>query len=141
MEFDWHTLITLVLGGTSIVELVYIGSEKRRRDAEASSAHYQAKQKRLVFTQDAYNYLLEKLNTFQAEYFELSERVQKQTQKHLEEINEKCDEIAALKSKIIYFKGLRCYRSDCSRRIEHNPKDAEHDHHEEEVINENQGCE
>ena len=39
---------------------------------------------------------------------------------HLKEIDGKCNEIAQLKSKLSYFKGLRCYRSACANRMWEN---------------------
>ena len=95
---------------------------KEKFNAEAHTASVEAKHKEIDLHQDQYDYLLTKLSEFQKQYFELSSRLQQETQLHLEAINAKCNELAELKSKLIYFKGLRCYRSDCSHRIRINPE-------------------
>lgn len=40
-------------------------------------------------------------------------------------IADKCTEIASLKSKVTYLKGIRCYNFTCANRIKENPDKAE----------------
>lgn len=119
------TIVTTLLGGLNIFQVIFWKVEKRKMSADASALEAEAKHKGIDLQQDQYDYLLEKLSTFQTEYFELLEKVQKGAKEHAELINTKCNEISELKSKIVYYKGLRCYKSDCSGRISHNPKDKE----------------
>ena len=123
-----------LFGGLNIFQLVYWRSERRKHAAEASSADTDAKQKEIDLHQDQYDFLLQKLSDYQKEYYELAERLKQTTNNHINEIedmnrrfslliNDKCNEIAVLKSKLIYFKGLRCYDSACPKRISVNPKD------------------
>ena len=118
-------LIATACGGLNIFQLIWWRSEKRKLAAEADSATADAKQKEIDLQQDQYDYLLEKLSKYQQDYFALADKMQESTHTYLQTINAKCNEIAELKSKLIYFKGLRCYKSDCSMRIKCNPKDKE----------------
>lgn len=116
-------IVASLLAGTNIYQLVCYRSMKEKLGAEAKTASVEAHHKEIDLHQDQYDYLLKKLSEFQKQYFELSSKLQQETQLHLEAINAKCNELAELKSKLIYFKGLRCYRSDCSQRIRINPDD------------------
>jgi uncharacterized lipoprotein YehR (DUF1307 family) len=118
-------IIASLLAGTNIYQLFCYRSMKEKLSAEAKTASVEAEHKEIDLHQDQYDYLLRKLSEFQHQYFEMSSRLQQETQKHLEVINAKCNELAELKSKLIYFKGLRCYKSDCSMRIKINPKDTQ----------------
>lgn len=116
-------IVASLLAGTNIYQLFCYRSMKIRLTAEAKTASVEAEHKEIDLHQDQYDYLLRKLSEFQNQYFELSSKLQQETQQHLEAINAKCNELAELKSKLVYFKGLRCYRSDCSHRIRINPDD------------------
>lgn len=116
-------VVASLLAGTNIYQLICYRSMKEKMNAEAKTASVEAQKKEFDLHQDQYDYLLTKLSDFQKQYFEMSSRLQQETQKHLEVINSKCNELAELKSKLIYFKGLRCYKSDCSLRIRINPED------------------
>lgn len=116
-------IVASLLAGTNIYQLFCYRSMKTRLTAEAKTASVEAEHKEIDLHQDQYDYLLRKLSEFQNQYFELSSKLQQETQQHLEAINAKCNELAELKSKLVYFKGLRCYRSDCSHRIRINPDD------------------
>lgn len=136
MDIELSTILTYIFGTTSVLEFLYIGSEWKKRNAEAESAKTDSKQKSIDLQQDQYDYLLEKLTKYQEDYFALGEKMKEETNRHANEmseatmrfmatINDKCNEIAELKSQIVYFKGLRCYRSECQVRIRTNPKDHE----------------
>jgi hypothetical protein len=111
------TIATTLLGGLNIFQVIFWRVEKRKMNADASALEADAKHKGIDLQQDQYDYLLEKLSTFQTEYFELLEKVQKGAKEHAELINTKCNEIAELKSKLTYYRGISCYKSDCSTRI------------------------
>lgn len=105
-----------LLSGLNIFQIIFWRTQRDKMRAEADASTTEAHRKEIDLQQDQYDYLLEKLNLFQEQYFDLSKRLQDEMQTHINAINEKCDEIALLKSKLVYFKGLRCYRSDCSIR-------------------------
>lgn len=115
--------VASILGGVNVFQLVYYKTQRDKLRAEADSAGVDAKHKGLDLMQDQADYLIERLNNVQEEYISLQKKLREEAANHTNTINEKCNEIAELKSKIIYFKGLRCYKSDCSMRVSINPKD------------------
>lgn len=124
MTIEWVLgIISALLGGLNIFQLICWRSEKQKHQAEADSLSIDAQQKKLDLTEDGYDYLLEKLTKYQQDYFNLADQMQQEMRKHTELINQKCNEIAELKSKLIYFRGLRCYKSECPHRIKDNPRD------------------
>lgn len=137
MALEWVLgIIAGACGGLNIFQFIFWRLKKQTMVAEANSASTDAEQKKIDLQQDQYDYLLSKLTQYQEEYFQLGERMKEESKKHADDISasnqrfmtvvgEKCNEIAELKSKLIYFKGLRCYRSDCSQRIKCNIKDKE----------------
>ena len=115
--------VASILGGVNVFQLVYYKTQRDKLRAEADSAGVDAKHKGLDLMQDQADYLIERLNNVQEEYISLQKKLREEAANHTNIINEKCNEIAELKSKIIYFKGLRCYKSDCSMRVSINPKE------------------
>lgn len=123
---DWILgIIATSLGGLNIFQIIYYKTQRDKLRAEADGATVEAKKKDIDLQQDQYDYLLSKLSKFQEDYFALFDKIQNEARIHSEVINTKCNEISELKSKIIYYKGLRCYKSDCSARICQNPKEKE----------------
>lgn len=116
-----------LLSGLNIFQLIFWRTQRDKLRAEADALTTDAHRKEIDLQQDQYDYLLEKLNTFQEQYFLLSKKMQDEMQAHINAINEKCDEIAVLKSQVVYLKGLRCYRSDCSIRLAISSKKEEND--------------
>ena len=121
-HIDIQSIIIVLLGGINFIQLFQYKTTVKKYKAEANSATVDAEQKKIDLHQDQYDYLLQKLTKYQEDYFSMSERLQEQTRKDIGIINTKCNEIAELKSKIMYYKGLRCYRSDCGKRICTNPE-------------------
>lgn len=120
---DWILgILVTSLGGINIFQFVYYKTQRDKLRAEADTAITEARHKDIDLQQDQYDYILGKLTKFQTDYFDLLEKVQTDAREHSEVINTKCNEIADLKSKLIYYKGLKCYKSDCSLRIIVNPK-------------------
>lgn len=116
-------ILTLLFGGTNIVTLLMIRQEKRKAKAEASEKETDAKRKSYELVRDQADNLMENLDKVQREYMELQGQVRDQATKYTTEIIEKCRQIGELKSQVIYFKGIRCYKTDCSYRISKNPQD------------------
>ena len=118
-------IFSTVSCGLNIFQFIFWKTQRDKMRAEADSSMTDAHRKDIDLQQDQYDYLLQKLNEYQEQYFTLSKKLQDEMMSHMSDINAKCDEIAALKSKLIYFKGLRCYRSDCGHRISKNPQKEE----------------
>lgn len=118
-------VIAATTGGLNIFQFIYYKTQRDKLRAEADTATTEARHKGLDLMQDQYDFVFSELSKLQTEYLALQETVRRDAQEHTNTINGKCNEIAELKSKIIYYKGLRCYKSDCSLRISQNPKDKE----------------
>lgn len=118
-------VLAALLGGINIFQVVYYKTQRDILRAQADSATVDAKHKGLDLMQDQYDYVFNYLSKLQVEYLDLQEKVRKDASEYTAVIQEKCNEIAEQKSKVVYYKGLRCYKSDCSTRISQNPKDKE----------------
>lgn len=115
------SILIALLGGVNIFQIFFLRSTKKKYEAEAEKAHTEAQQGKVSLQQDQYDYVNEQLSKIQGEYYNLADKYRKTMTDHLQEIDGKCNEIAELKSKLVYFKGLRCYRSDCGERIRESP--------------------
>lgn len=115
-------IVMALLGGLNIYQFVFWRIQRDKYRAEADSVQTDARQKRTDLMQDQYDYVFSQLGKLQNEYMELQEKVRREANEHSDVIMTKCNEIAELKSKVVYYKGLRCYRSDCGIRISVNPK-------------------
>ncbi len=113
--------LVALLGGVNILQLFFYRSTKKRYEAEAEKVKTAADHDRLDLHQDQYDYVNAQLTKIQQEYYDLAGRYRETMTAHLLEIDSKCNEIAELKSKLTYFKGLRCYRSDCPTRTQESP--------------------
>ena len=121
MTLEWILVTaTAMLGGVNVFQLVYYRTQRDKMRAEADGMAVDAQHKGLDLMQDQADYLIKQLNTMQEEYISMQKMVREQFAEHTSAITEKCNEIAALKSKVVYLKGLRCYKSDCSMRITNN---------------------
>lgn len=119
-----ETLLTIAValfGGLNIFQFIFLRATKQKYEAEASKASTEAKHERIDLQQDQYDYVNAQLTKIQEEYYTLADRYRSTMSEHLKEIDGKCNEIAQLKSKLSYFKGLRCYRSACGNRMWENP--------------------
>lgn len=114
-------VIAAILGGCNIFQFLFLRDTKRRYAAEASEAATAAKHSQVDLQQDQFDYVNTQLSKIQKEYYELAANYRDTMTKHLQEIDNKCNEIAELKSKLTYFKGLRCYCSDCDKRVREGP--------------------
>lgn len=115
------TVLTTLLAGCNILQFIFFKATKKKYEAEAIQADTAAQHERVDLQQDQYDYVNGQLSRIQAEYYDLAEKYRSSMTDHLKEIDTKCNEIAELKSKLVYFKGLRCYVSDCPKRIKESP--------------------
>lgn len=120
-----YPVLLSLFAGLNIFQFVYPRLTKRRIEADTKSSELDTSQKAVDLAQDQYDYVLKQLTKYQTEYFALLDRVQTSARTHTEEIEQKCNEIAGLKSKVAYFRGIRCYRCDCGQRIREYQKQNE----------------
>lgn len=112
-----YPLLLAIFGGLNILQLIFPRKTQRQVEAKTKGSEIDTQQKASDLFQDQYDYVLKQLTKYQTDYFNLLETVQQSARAHTETIEQKCNEIAELKSKIAYFRGIRCYRCDCSQRI------------------------
>ena len=115
------SIIATLFLGVNVFQFIFWRKTKRKYEAETAKAEAEAGQAQTDLHQDQYDYVNEQLSKIQKEYYDLAARYRETMTQHLMEIDQKCNEIAELKSKLVYFKGLRCYRSDCELRIKESP--------------------
>lgn len=138
------TLITVLLGGCNIFQVIWWRSERQKHQAEADAATMDVKQKNQEMKQDQYEFIMEKLAKFQNDYMEISEQLKTEARRHIDEIseverkyqgiiNDKCEEMADIKAQLNYFKAIRCYDKDCKHRITNNPKEGKNNYADNKV--------
>jgi septal ring factor EnvC (AmiA/AmiB activator) len=110
---DISTILLSTLGGLNVFQIFFWKLKRRKDTAEVVQAEIDAKQKSIELQQDQYSYLMDTLNKVQKDYYALDEKARQL----IIDIQEKCTEIATLKSKITYLKGIACYRTNCDIRI------------------------
>ena len=115
------SILVALFGGCNVFQFLFLRATKKKYAAEVKQVEVAAEQGRVDLQQDQYDYVQGQLSKIQQEYYDLAEMYRRTMTEHLQEIDGKCNEIAELKSKLIYFKGLRCYCSDCDRRIKESP--------------------
>ncbi|MCQ2058659.1 MAG: hypothetical protein MJY71_02375 [Bacteroidaceae bacterium] len=114
-------ILIALLGGANVFQFLFFRSTQKKYAADAKVAETQAEHGRVDLQQDQFDYVNTQLSKIQQEYYELAAKYRETMTQHLQEIDEKCNEIASLKSRLVYFKGLRCYCSECANRIQENP--------------------
>ena len=118
--------------GAAITYIFTFNSKKKQADAEAEQSLVEHKKEDLK--QDQYDFLQKTCDKYIKDYHELESDFRKQLQGLRGEIDkisfekskaiaDKCTEIAELKSKVTYLKGIRCYNFTCQHRIKQNPEE------------------
>lgn len=122
--------------GAVITYICTFKSKKKQVEAEAESSMVDVEQKKTDLKQDQYDYLQKTCDKYIKDYHELEGDFIKQISELREQmdrimleksqaISAKCNEIATLKSKVTYLKGIRCYNFTCKHRIMTNPDKTE----------------
>lgn len=122
--------------GAVITYICTFKSKKKQVEAEAESSMVDVAQKKTDLKQDQYDYLQKTCDKYIKDYHELEGDFRKQISELREQmdrimleksqaISAKCNEIATLKSKVTYLKGIRCYNFTCKHRIMANPDKTE----------------
>lgn len=122
--------------GAVVTYICTFKSKKKQVEAEAESSMVNVEQKKTDLKQDQYDYLWKTCDKYIKDYHELEGDFRKQIQELREQmdklmleksqaISAKCNEVASLKSKVTYLKGIRCYNFTCKNRIMINPDKTE----------------
>lgn len=136
--FDW-ALAVISSGslGAAITYILTFKSKRLQAMAEAESTEVEVEHKRQDLKQDQYDFLQKTCDKYIKDYHTLENDFRKQLQTLRDEIDkvslekskaisDKCTEIAELKSKVTFLKGIRCYNFTCQHRIKNNPETDVH---------------
>ena len=123
--------------GAAITYVLTFKSKRMQAMAEAESTELEVEHKKQDLKQDQYDFLQKTCDKYIKDYHTLENDFRKQLQTLRDEIDkislekskaisDKCNEIAELKSKVTYLKGIRCYNFTCQHRIKNNPENDVH---------------
>ena len=130
--FDWAlAIISSGSLGAAITYVLTFKSKRLQAMAEAESTEVEVEHKKQDLKQDQYDFLQKTCDKYIKDYHTLENDFRKQLQTLRDEIDkislekskaisDKCNEIAELKSKVTFLKGIRCYNFTCQNRIKNN---------------------
>lgn len=121
--------------GAAITYIFTFKAKKLQAEAEAESTEIEVEHRKQDLKQDQYDFLQKTCDKYIKDYHTLENDFRKQLQVLRDEIDkvslekskaiyDKCTEIAELKSKVTYLKGIRCYNFTCQHRIKTNPENV-----------------
>ena len=136
--FDWA--LAIISSGSLGAAITYVLTFKSKRIqamAEAESTEGEVEHKKQDLKQDQYDFLQKTCDKYIKDYHTLENDFRKQLQTLRDEIDkislekskaisDKCNEIAELKSKVTFLKGIRCYNFTCQNRIKNNTETDVH---------------
>ena len=134
--FEWALAIISSGGlGAAITYVFTFKAKQQQALAEAESTEIDVEHKKEDLKQDQYDFLQKTCDKYIKDYHTLENDFRKQLQILRDEmdkiafekskaISDKCTEIAELKSKVTYLKGIRCYNFTCQHRIKQSPEDV-----------------
>ena len=126
-------ILGILLGGGGIGSLVtwafQFKSEKRIKEAEAQQSEKTVESMATANDRDKFESMYVQITKMMQDYNNLSDDYRNYRQgatvkerNFQKKVDEKCQELAALKSQVQYLKGLRCYNTTCPHRIKTNPE-------------------
>ena len=126
-------ILGILLGGGGIGSLVtwafQFKSEKRIKEAEAQQSEKTVESMATANDRDKFESMYVQITKMMQDYNNLSDDYRSYRQvatvkerNFQKKVDEKCQELAALKSQVQYLKGLRCYNTTCTHRIKTNPE-------------------
>ena len=126
-------ILGILLGGGGIGSFItwvfHFKSEKRIKEAEARQSEQTAESMATANDRDKFESMYVQITKMMQDYNNLSDDYRNYRQGAVvkernfqKKVDEKCQELAALKSQVQYLKGLRCYNTTCPHRIKTNPE-------------------
>lgn len=126
-------ILGILLGGGGIGSFItwvfHFKSEKRIKEAEARQSEQAAESMATANDRDKFESMYVQITKMMQDYNNLSDDYRNYRQgatvkerNFQKKVDEKCQELAALKSQVQYLKGLRCYNTTCPHRIKTNPE-------------------
>lgn len=123
--------IILGSGGLSsfITWMIHLSANKKLKEAEVAQSECVVENLQNVNKKDKFESMYVQITKMMHDYNELSDdyRAYRQVatvkeRNFQKKVDDKCSELASLKSQIQYLKGLRCYDTTCPNRIKTNPE-------------------
>ena len=125
-------ILGILLGGGGIGSFVtwafQLKSEKRIKEAEAKQSEQTVESMATANDRDKFESMYVQITKMMQDYNNLSDDYRSYRQvatvkerNFQKKVDEKCQELAALKSQVQYLKGLRCYNTTCSHSMKTNP--------------------
>lgn len=126
-------VLGIILGsgglGSFITWAVHLKAEKRLKEAEAAQSESTLESMNINNHKDRFEYMYVQITKMMQDYNELSDDYRHYRQNAIvkersfqQKVDDKCQELAALKSQVQYLKGLRCYNTTCPNRVKFNPE-------------------
>ena len=126
-------ILGILLGGGGIGSFVtwvfHFKSEKRLKEAEAKQSEQTVESMVTANDRDKFESMYVQITKMMQDYNNLSDDYRSYRQvatvkerNFQKKVDEKCQELAALKSQVQYLKGLRCYNTTCTHRMKTNPE-------------------
>ena len=115
--------------GSFVTWVFHFKSEKRIKEAEAKQSEKTVESMATANDRDKFESMYVQITKMMQDYNNLSDDYRNYRQgatvkerNFQKKVDEKCQELAALKSQVQYLKGLRCYNTTCSHRMKTNPE-------------------
>ena len=126
-------ILGILLGGGGIGSFItwafHFKSDKRIKEAEAKQSEKTVESMATANDRDKFESMYVQITKMMQDYNNLSDDYRNYRQgatvkerNFQKKIDDKCQELAALKSQVQYLKGLRCYNTTCPHRIKTNPE-------------------
>lgn len=99
----WAALLGVaaaLFGGLNVFQFLFFRSTRRRYEAEAAGAEIETRQRRTDHMQDQYEFVLDKLDKLQRDYYTLSEKYRDMVMEYTAEVAQKCREVEGLKRRV-----------------------------------------
>lgn len=123
--------VILGSGGLSsfITWMIHLSANKKLKEAEVAQSESVVENLQDTNRKDKFESMYVQITKMMHDYNELSDdyRAYRQVatvkeRNFQKKVDDKCSELASLKSQIQYLKGLRCYNTTCPNRIKTNPE-------------------
>lgn len=126
-------ILGIILGsggvGSFITWAFHFKSEKQLKESEVAQSQKTTESMTTANDRDKFESMYVQITKMMQDYNELSDDYRNYRQSAIvkernfqKKVDDKCQELAALRSQVQYLKGLRCYNTTCPNRIKINPE-------------------
>lgn len=115
--------------GSLATWLIHYKSEKKLKEHEVTKSSKEIEGMTTANDRDKFESMYVQITKMMQDYNDLSDDYRNYRQGAIvkernfqKKVDDKCQELAALRSQVQYLKGLRCYNTTCPHRIKTNPE-------------------